>query len=259
MVNVWALGSKYPLEQTGLLACKCGKCTHFCSKEESAALWLEHWLGWSCFADTEAVGVAGPGTRRGRMLQQHRVCSGTGRVPPHRHCLGWGPFSGVPSCLWGSGDEILIGWWLLWSSRRTRGHWSFPSCSAPLHSLGSGEGGRKVLSHKLTESSGTLIKINNKQKCFSHWTIKCSRWLSEVSYSVSKSSWISISQNFVCSRGKTPQNFNESSLAEGNHFTRNFLTSYHCTTLFLHLPAATIRNWWLHLHRWEKGVCGYWF
>lgn len=170
-------------------------------------------------------------------------------VPPAERLAGVGSLvshwdSAVPSCLWGCGDEILMGWWLLWSSRRTRRYWGFPQlqCSFELPWQWGGWGGRQVLSHKLTKSSGTLIKINIKQKCFSDWTIKYSRSFSEVSYPVSKY----FSQNFVCSRGKPPKFLWINSFAEENHFIRKFLTSYYCTTLVLHLPVATIRSWWLH-------------
>lgn len=175
------------------------------------------------------------------------LCNTTGTAWGGVSCLSlghWGPLVSLE--LWGWDFDRMVAPVKLQENKEILG---FPQlqCSSAHPWQWGGWGGTELLPHKLTESSETLIRINTKQRCFSHRTSKCLKSFSEVSYPVPKHSSISISQNFVCCKGKTPQNFNESTLAEGNHFTRNFLTSHHCTIVVLHLPAATIRSWWLHL------------
>lgn len=195
---------------------------------------------------------AGPAGSEPDCVPPAEVLAGVGSLVSH-----WD--SAVPSCLWGCGDEILMGWWLLWSSRRIRRYWEFPQlqCSSELPWQWGGWGGRQVLSHKLTKSSGTLIKINIKQKCFSDWTIKYSRSFSEVSYPVSKIFFT----EFCMLQGKTPQIFMNQLLCWRKPLYKKIFNQ-----LLLHYsspapPSCCNQKLMvtLLLHRWEESMCGYWF
>lgn len=126
---------------------------------------------------------AGPtGSETDRALQAQAL-AGAGSLVSH-----WD--TGVPSAilplgLWGWDFDRVVA---PVKPQENKGILGLPHlhCSFALPWQWGGWGGRKVLSHKLTESSGTLIKINIQQ--FSHWTTKCSRSFSEGSCPVSKNS-----------------------------------------------------------------------